>query len=129
MTKHTLDISINLLKKAQQIMNLYSEDNLEILLDHIHHDLIQYKEVNQPSISSTITAPSDGLLEQLRSLDGCQLAAKLDSFTKPKLIELAKSLGLKITTKTTKQQVVDELKNYFSFIHLNKRMENRLPQQ
>lgn len=125
MKKQSLSLSIALLHKINMIVDLYPEDDLDIIVEHIYQDLKALKKSKSPTSSQPMSDELTSVVENLKSLDLPTLKQTLNTFSRANLFQINKSLQLKVNSKSTKATLITELVNYFTFINLHKKIESR----
>ena len=105
---------ITLLTKALEILELYKDKTVSKMLEDIQQK-VSGEKVSTGSLKERV---EDGTANQSALHD-------LSSLKKEKLIEIARSLNLKVNSKETKSAIINLISNHYGFVKLNEKISQR----
>ena len=105
---------IPLLRKALEILELYKDTTVSKMLEDIQQK-VSGEKVSTGSLKECV---EDSTANQSTLND-------LSSLKKEKLIEIARSLNLKVNSKETKSAIINLISNHYGFVKLNEKISQR----
>lgn len=111
--------------KAVRIFELYKNMNVDEALDKIYSDLKDYRKLLKGDENNAPNINFEELIGKLKNKGEQGTKEELDSYNKNDLVELAKTLGIKVSNSSSKNHVINEITNHFGYSQLNDRMAER----
>lgn len=122
---------INFIDKISKILELYRNNTIDEALDNIFRDLTEYKKYIEKQKTKNERNDSEINLDKfitelnVKDKDKDEMINELDKLTKNDLTKIISHIGLKMKSDSTKVQMINEIVNHFSFIHLNIKISER----
>lgn len=136
MDKRVVETGILILEKLKKIMDLYEEEELEVVLDKVYESLTTGQEVKLPSKKQNRSSAKkkntemdkekiNFILKQLETLEKEEMIDFLRVYTNPQLVEIGRALGLKMNERNKKDILMSNIMRNYTFDQLNKKMAKR----
>lgn len=115
----------NTIGKASRILELYKNMSVDEALDKIYFDLKDYRKIHKGDENNVSNVNFEEIIGKLKNKGEQGTKEELDSYTKNDLVELAKTLGIKVSNSSSKNHVINEIANHFGYSQLNDKMAER----